>query len=70
MRVSMHLLEDFNDARLDLRPSKVGHRDVIGDVYEYLIGNFASDAGKKGGEFYTPAEVSRLLARHRGAEGR
>ena len=49
-----HLLEDFNDPRLDLRPSKVGHRDVIGDVYEYLIGNFASDAGKKGGEFYTP----------------
>lgn len=57
-----HLLEDFNDPRLDLRPSKVGHRDVIGDVYEFLIGNFASDAGKKGGEFYTPAEVSRLLA--------
>ena len=64
-----HLLEDFHDPRLDLRPSKVGQRDVIGDVYEYLIGNFASDAGKKGGEFYTPAEVSRLLATHRGAEG-
>jgi type I restriction enzyme M protein len=59
----VHLLEDFADERLDLRPSKVGQRDVIGDVYEYLIGNFASDAGKKGGEFYTPAEVSRLLAR-------
>jgi len=58
-----HLLEDFNDPRLDLRPSKVGARDVIGDVYEYLIGNFASDAGKKGGEFYTPEEVSRLLAK-------
>jgi type I restriction enzyme M protein len=58
----VHLLEDFSDPRLDLRPSKVGQRDVIGDVYEYLIGNFASDAGKKGGEFYTPAEVSRLLA--------
>lgn len=58
----VHLLEDFSDPRLDLRPSQVGHRDVIGDVYEYLIGNFASDAGKKGGEFYTPAEVSRLLA--------
>ncbi len=57
-----HLLDDFSDARLDLRPSVVGGRDVIGDVYEYLIGNFASDAGKKGGEFYTPAEVSRLLA--------
>lgn len=58
-----HLLEDFADSRLDLRPSKIGKRDVIGDVYEYLIGNFASDSGKKGGEFYTPAEVSRLLAR-------
>ncbi|MGE3595796.1 MAG: type I restriction-modification system subunit M [Dehalococcoidia bacterium] len=58
----VHLLEDFRDERLDLRPSVVGHRDVIGDAYEYLIGNFASDAGKKGGEFYTPAEVSRLLA--------
>lgn len=58
-----HLLEDFADARLDLRPSMVGARDVIGDVYEYLIGNFASDSGKKGGEFYTPSEVSRLLAR-------
>jgi type I restriction enzyme M protein len=58
----VHMLEDFNDKRLDLRPSQVGERDVIGDVYEYLIGNFASDAGKKGGEFYTPAEVSRLLA--------
>jgi type I restriction enzyme M protein len=58
----VHLFDDFNDSRLDLRPSRVGHRDVIGDVYEYLISNFASDAGKKGGEFYTPAEVSRLLA--------
>lgn len=58
----VHLLGDFHDERLDLRPSKVGARDVIGDVYEYLIGNFASNAGKKGGEFYTPAEVSRLLA--------
>jgi type I restriction enzyme M protein len=58
----VHVLDDFNDPRLDLRPSVVGKRDVIGDVYEYLISNFASDAGKKGGEFYTPAEVSRLLA--------
>ena len=58
-----HLLEDFNDARLDLRPSRVGHRDVIGDVYEYLIGQFAAGAGKKAGEFYTPPEVSTLLAK-------
>lgn len=58
-----HMLEDFNDERLDLRPSRIGHRDVIGDVYEYLIGQFAAGAGKKAGEFYTPPEVSTLLAK-------
>lgn len=36
--------------------------DLLGDAYEYLIGEFAAGAGKKGGEFYTPAQVSRLLA--------
>jgi tRNA1(Val) A37 N6-methylase TrmN6 len=35
---------------------------LLGDAYEYLIGEFAAGAGKKGGEFYTPAQVSRLLA--------
>ncbi len=58
-----NLLDDFADQRLDLRPSKVGDRDIIGDVYEYLIGKFAADAGKKAGEFYTPPEVSILLAK-------
>ncbi|MCW5970695.1 MAG: type I restriction-modification system subunit M [Blastocatellales bacterium] len=57
-----HLIEDFADARLDLRPSRIGDQDVIGNAYEYLIANFAGDAGKKAGEFYTPAEVSILLA--------
>lgn len=57
------LLEDFANPKLDLRPSRIGNQDVIGDVYEYLIGHFASDAGKKGGEFYTPAEVATLLAK-------
>ncbi len=37
--------------------------DVLGDAYEYLIGQFASGAGKKAGEFYTPQEVSRILAK-------
>ena len=55
-----NLLEDF--AALDLRPSHLGGRDIIGDAYEYLIGRFAADAGKKGGEFYTPPQVSELLA--------
>ncbi len=38
-------------------------KDILGDVYEFLIGEFASSAGKKGGEFYTPHEVSKILAR-------
>ncbi len=58
-----NLLEDFADKRLDLRPSRIGNRDVIGDVYEYLIARFAAGAGKKAGEFYTPPEVSTLLAK-------
>jgi len=56
-----NLVEDFKD--LDLRPSRLIGDDVIGNAYEYMIGNFASDAGKKGGEFFTPSEVSELLAR-------
>lgn len=56
-----NLLHDFHD--LDLRPSNLEGNDVIGDAYEYLISNFASDAGKKAGEFYTPSEVSSLLAK-------
>ncbi|MFT3991720.1 MAG: type I restriction-modification system subunit M [Luteolibacter sp.] len=57
------LLEDFSSPKLDLRPSIVGEEDVIGNVYEYLLERFASDAGKKAGEFYTPGQVSKLLAR-------
>ena len=38
-------------------------RDVLGDAYEYLIGQFAAGAGKKAGEFYTPQEVSKILAK-------
>ncbi|MGR3303248.1 MAG: type I restriction-modification system subunit M [Candidatus Scalindua sp.] len=58
-----HLLEDFNDPKLDMRPSRIGNNDIIGDVYEYLIARFAAGAGKKAGEFYTPSEVSVLLAK-------
>lgn len=56
-----NLLVDF--AALDLQPSHLEDNDVIGDAYEYLIEKFASDAGKKAGEFYTPAQVSKLLAK-------
>jgi len=58
-----NLLEDFNKPALDLRPSRIGDEDVIGNTYEYLIAKFASDAGKKGGEFYTPKQVSTLLSK-------
>jgi type I restriction enzyme M protein len=57
-----NLLEDFNKPALDLRPSRVTE-DIIGECYIYLISRFASDAGKKAGEFYTPAGVSKLLAK-------
>ena len=60
-RILKSLLEDFDE--LDLQPGHLEGRDVIGDVYEFLIARFASDAGKKAGEFYTPKEVSILLAR-------
>ena len=56
-----NLLVDFEE--LDLKPSHLESKDIIGDAYEFLIKNFASDAGKKAGEFYTPAEVSTLLAK-------
>ncbi|MCK4257852.1 MAG: type I restriction-modification system subunit M [Halanaerobiales bacterium] len=56
-----HLLEDF--AKLDLRPSNLEGKDVIGDAYEYMISRFASDAGKKGGEFFTPSMISELISR-------
>jgi len=57
-----HLLEDFSKPELNLRPSRVGTLDVIGNAYEFLIKNFASTSGKKAGEFYTPPEVSQLMA--------
>lgn len=55
-----NLLEDFNG--LDLRPSQLDTSDIIGDAYEYMISTFASDAGKKGGEFFTPSQISTLIS--------
>ncbi|MCA9249618.1 MAG: SAM-dependent DNA methyltransferase, partial [Phycisphaerales bacterium] len=55
------LLQDFE--KIDCRPSHLSGRDAIGDSYEYLIGWFAAGAGKKAGEYYTPPEVSELVAR-------
>jgi len=58
-----HLLEDFSKDALNLRPSRIGNLDVIGNAYEFLIKNFAASSGKKAGEFYTPPEVSELISR-------
>ena len=57
-----HLLEDFAKPELNLKHSRVGTLDVIGNAYEYLIKNFAASGGQKAGEFYTPPEVSDLIA--------
>lgn len=56
-----NLLVDFS--ALDLQPSNLEGNDIIGDAYEFLIAQFAGDAGKRAGEFYTPGEVSTLLAK-------
>ncbi|MDN3657827.1 type I restriction-modification system subunit M [Ferruginibacter paludis] len=56
-----NLLVDFSE--LDIQPSHLEGNDIIGDAYEFLIAKFASDAGKKAGDFYTPSEVSTLLAK-------
>ena len=61
------LLEDL--ISLDLKPKSIETKedqvpaDVIGDAYEYMIGQFASMAGKKAGSFYTPSAVSEIMAR-------
>jgi len=57
------LIDDFNRPKLDFRPSVIGTDDVIGNAYMYLIASFAEGAGKKGGEFFTPNEISLLLAK-------
>ena len=53
---------DFQIESIDT-DGRLSQRDVLGDAYEYLIGQFASNAGKKAGEFYTPQEVSKILAK-------
>lgn len=54
------IISHLDKIDFQLQDSKI---DVLGDAYEYLIGQFASGAGKKAGEFYTPQEVSEILAR-------
>src|SRR5690606_27108297 len=64
-RIIRRLLNHFSELNLrddNLRPDgENGAINVLGDAYEYLIYQFADDAGKKGGEFYTPRSVVRLI---------
>jgi type I restriction enzyme M protein len=57
----MRLLRHFNKHKLGNQ--NLYKADLLGDAYEYLIGMFADDAGKKGGEFYTPHEVVELIVK-------
>ncbi|MGN2672396.1 N-6 DNA methylase [Aliivibrio fischeri] len=57
----MRLLRHFNQHKLGNK--NLYKADLLGDAYEYLIGKFADDAGKKGGEFYTPHEVVELIVK-------
>lgn len=49
--------------KIDLRANRASGDDLLGDAYEYLMRNFATESGKAKGQFYTPAEVSRVLAK-------
>ncbi len=55
------LVSIFND--LDFRSNRTQDDDLLGDAYEYLMRHFATESGKSKGQFYTPAEVSRIIAK-------
>lgn len=57
------LISIFQRPEFDFRSNKAGGDDILGDAYEYLMRNFATESGKSKGQFYTPAEVSRILAK-------
>ena len=57
------LIEIFRRPELDFSKNRADDDDLIGDAYEYLMRKFATESGKSKGQFYTPAEVSRILAK-------
>lgn len=57
------LIEIFRRPELDFSKNRAEDDDLIGDAYEYLMRKFATESGKSKGQFYTPAEVSRILAK-------
>ena len=57
------LIAIFQRPEINFANNKAGGDDILGDAYEYLMRNFATESGKSKGQFYTPAEVSRILAK-------
>ncbi|MGA2522524.1 MAG: type I restriction-modification system subunit M [Candidatus Bathyarchaeia archaeon] len=57
------LVAIFENPELDFSKNRVENDDILGDAYEYLMRNFATESGKSKGQFYTPAEVSRIMAK-------
>lgn len=57
------LVEIFQDKNLDFSNNRADDDDILGDAYEYLMKQFASEAGKSKGQFYTPSEVSKVMAK-------
>lgn len=57
-----NLLNIFNKPELDFSSNRAEGDDLLGDAYEYLMRHFATESGKSKGQFYTPAEVSRIMA--------
>lgn len=58
-----NLVAIFNNPALDFRKNRAEGDDILGDAYEYLMRHFATESGKSKGQFYTPAEVSRIMAK-------
>ncbi len=58
-----NLISIFNSSTLDFSKNRADHDDILGDAYEYLMQHFAQESGKSKGQFYTPSEVSRILAK-------
>jgi len=56
------LVAIFEDPNLDFSRNRADGDDLLGDAYEYLMRHFATESGKSKGQFYTPAEVSRIIA--------
>lgn len=57
-----NLIAIFEDNALDFSKNRADGDDILGDAYEYLMRHFATESGKSKGQFYTPAEVSRVIA--------